>query len=133
MHVRYFGEPWPNAENPAPVCADDTYKIATPVGTKCIQCGKKITEKDRGVVTAASPRLWEHWHLAVTGYLHTVVTYHLSCFLEVVLGGEIAGTVVEQRARGAEQHPLEEGETAPAPQVEDEAAEETHQPGKGWR
>lgn len=47
--MRWFGEPWPSADERAPVCLDDAARIDTPVGAPCLLCGELIDTDDRGV------------------------------------------------------------------------------------
>lgn len=95
MRVRWFGEPWNDT-----LCEEE-HKTDVPVGTECIECGKPIKLTDRGVVTACSTSIWGSWELKDGEDYWSVCSYHLSCFLAVVTGGEIEGTVVEKRAEGA--------------------------------
>lgn len=140
MHIRFFGDPWPSEEKRAGVCDDDTYRVDPPVNSRCIECDFQITEDSRGVITACSPRIWGSWDLVFDGYAHKVCSYHLSCFLKIVVGGEMVDTVVEQRMRGATAEPIDtnfaeasalEAGRRWASEEEDEG-EEKHNPGKGW-
>lgn len=130
MQVRWFGQSW-NAS----VCLPNN-KVDIPVGTKCLECNKKITERDRGLITACSGRLWGSWQLAIGGYLHQVCSYHLACFLELVVGGQVEDTEVERRMRGATSmvidEPIKDGAMLIEEQIAD-TAEEEHVRGRGWR
>lgn len=51
----WYGEPWPSAEERAPVCADDADRVSTPVGKDCANClntgeERRIGPDDRGVI-----------------------------------------------------------------------------------
>lgn len=46
--VRWFGQPWPSASTPAPVCRPDTH-VALPEGTRCASCHESLGALDRGV------------------------------------------------------------------------------------
>ena len=129
MHIRWFGTPWNEF-----LCKEDR-KIDTPTGTKCLECEKKIGERDRGVVCCWSPRIWGHWQLVADGNLVSVCSYHLACFLAAVPGGMTEGTRIEERSRGATAVPItdETEESFPIPDQALEEIEERHQPGRGWR
>lgn len=114
MRIRWFGpKPWTPPEG---LC-DPIYHIDTPVETKCLECIQPIREGQRGVVTYCSTGVWGHWKLKLrqvgvededlfdsaiqqiaggSDVEVTVCSYHLSCFLRVCVGGEIAGTVKER-------------------------------------
>jgi hypothetical protein len=76
----WFGEPWPSAEERAPVCEDDAQRVETPVGSDCLFCDDQVAEGDRGTLTMAlipgpgGPR----WSLEPV---------HAECGLRNVLGG----------------------------------------------
>jgi hypothetical protein len=46
----WFGAPWPSEHDRAPICEDDTLRVATPVGETCFWCNEEILEDDRGVL-----------------------------------------------------------------------------------
>lgn len=49
-HTHWFGEQWPRPGLPAPVCAEERYRIPVPVGAVCeVGCGDQIDEADSGV------------------------------------------------------------------------------------
>lgn len=128
MFLRWFGDP-------AVFMASRPFheRIATPIGTKCLECDKPIAERDRGYVAPCTPRLWGHWQLMADGQTHTVCSYHLACFLAVVENGQTDGTMISHRMEGATSSEGMIGYSGPlAPPVE-EKNEETHQPGRGWK
>ncbi len=85
MRVRWFGEPWPLGDLRAPICDDDDYRIAAPVGEKCIDCDKPIEADDRGIVMAASPEIGGAFVLVVDGTERTVAANHIDCFINSVV------------------------------------------------
>lgn len=119
MRVLWFGSSWN-----APIC-DPEFETDVPVGTKCMECEKVIKETDRGVVTSCSPSIWGHWELEAEGRNRYVCSYHLSCFLAIVTGGQIEGTRVAQRAQGVETSTQDERRTE-VRELEDA------RPGDGW-
>ncbi len=127
MQVRWFGDSWG-----APIC-DPDYKIDRPVGTKCLECARPITGRDRGVVTACSSNIWGSWNFPVEGGSYRVASYHLTCFLDQVIGGEWS-TKMLSRMNGPQRETLgTDGVLDNVPddpeQVEDV---EEPQPGRGW-
>lgn len=129
MHLRWFGTSWN-----APVC-DEEYHTRTPVGSKCVECSKKIVENDRGIVAAAGPGVWGTWDLATEGFLYRVCSYHLACFMAIVVGGEIEGTRVAERARGGTEIPIETYGPEDVQLIEEEhedTRDEDATAGKGW-
>src|SRR5438445_7918989 len=46
---QWFGEPWPRGDHRADVCSDDRFRIPTPVGKPCMNCGEEILDGDRGI------------------------------------------------------------------------------------
>lgn len=119
QQVHWFGEPWPSETRRAPVCWDDRYRIATPVGHHCLDCGKPIKADERGVLTGASPSLWGAWE--VNGVYR--VAFHLGCWLREVVGGEMSRKLMERL----------EGRTVPDDYQP--ASHVTAKPvaGRGWR
>lgn len=93
MRVRFFGEPWPTADERAPICEDDAYRVDAPVGRRCIRCEKRLQASDRGLLTAASPEIPLAWTMLVGGLQQSVCAYHLECFLLETLGPDIARSV----------------------------------------
>jgi hypothetical protein len=69
----WFGEPWPSAEEPAPVCDDPTQRVSTPVGAECAFCTEQIEEGDRGTFCGNIHGGWD--------------PVHAECQLREVLGG----------------------------------------------
>ena len=128
MRVRWFGgDPW------APACTPEA-QVSTPVGTKCLECAERIGERDRGFVTACSPGIWGSWELELDDRVYVVCSYHLSCFLAIVEGGNIEGTRVAERMHGATsmkvQSIMRENDKKlrePTPATEDA------KPGRGWK
>lgn len=59
--VMWFGEPWPSAEERAPVCDNDADRVPVPVGQVCGQCGEPLAPRARGVVIPSTTD--EPWHL----------------------------------------------------------------------
>lgn len=88
MRVRWFGEPWPDAELRAPVCEDDAYRIDPPTHACCLRCELPISDTDQGIVMACRPSFDED--ITFTLDEHTVCAEHLYCFLLSVLGHQIA-------------------------------------------
>lgn len=115
------------------------YEIRVPVRTKCLGCNKPITESDRGAVTPCSARVWGYWEMQFGEYVYSVCSYHLSCFLEEVVGGDIGGEILH-RIQGAPEPKPAPGFRGQDIQFADEAdqditpieEEQTHEPGKGW-
>lgn len=123
MRIQWFGEPWPSAERRAPICADDSNKIATPVNTNCLECKKPIEEKHRGVVTGCSPGIWGHWILDRDGARVPVCSYHLVCWLKEVVGGELSAKILARM----------EYRSFDDPGVKKITEAQDVQPGRGWR
>ena len=96
--MRWFGEHWG-----APVCDTATH-AETPVGGKCVLCGKRIEEGDRGFLI---PELIGRPAVSkLDPYAPVVATvaerpWHLACMMESVLGPEwesiLTGTVEGER------------------------------------
>lgn len=47
--THWFGTPWPFPHLPAPVCAEQRFRIDVPVGESCLGCDEPITADDSGV------------------------------------------------------------------------------------
>jgi hypothetical protein len=137
MRVRWFGEPW-GISGRAPICEDE-YHIATPVGTKCLECTKLIGERDQGVVTACSPGIWGSWVLTIVvhpddvslaygvdypGTEVQVCSYHLHCWLKEVVGG-----VMSEKILARMEYRVGDDEIVP---VQSPGLEEDATPGRGW-
>lgn len=137
MRVRWFGESWG-----APVC-DPLFHVPVDVvvGSKCVECKGVITERDHGVVTACSIGVWGSWRLEVTENVDDeldevgwwpVCSYHLHCFLGVVVGG-VPEPHVRNREFGAHRivDPVGPAEFTPE-QTSDPGVTEEAEPGRGW-
>lgn len=72
--TRWFGNPWPSATRPAPVC-DPELHVPTPVGELCLYCPRSIAPEDQGVVLPYFGELGASTHAV-----------HLSCLLRTVVG-----------------------------------------------
>ena len=142
MHVRWFGEPWGKGGR-APVCEDDRYRVPIEevAGRKCLHCSGLITESDRGVITACSTGIWGYFWLdsrgvedPETGEIekageYSVCAYHLTCWLEEVVGGEMSATIINRMDAG-ERREVQEG----LPElIELAEGYEEAEAGKGWR
>lgn len=132
MHIRWFGkESWK-----APVC-DKNFHIDTPVGSKCLECNKPIKETDRGVVTGAGAGVWGSWQLISDKMIYRVCSYHLSCFMAVVVGGVTDGTPVGHRMVDAEEIPSTNSENEGKQLIDEEQYEDTREEvaerGAGWK
>lgn len=55
MRIRWFGEPWPSADERAPICDDDAYRVAAPTDVACLDCREPIIEGERGIVMGFGP------------------------------------------------------------------------------
>lgn len=82
--TKWFGEPWPSADQRAPVCADDADRVPTPVGKMCGKCEKHIWNGDQGVVIPG---------------MGVQTPFHKDCFLEMIIG-PIAAQVEENLRDG---------------------------------
>jgi len=77
----WFGEPWPSAALPSPVCENPAQRVPTPVGEPCLHCGEEISSADRGV-------LQHYVDLGPDGKpVAKVVPIHIECLLRMTLGG----------------------------------------------
>jgi hypothetical protein len=86
MTIKWFGEPWPSAEERAPVCETDEDKIPTPAGKACVGCDREIVDEDQGIVMAASAGIPAAWVLKEGSSFTIVCAQHLECFLLDILG-----------------------------------------------
>jgi hypothetical protein len=79
----WFGEPWPSAEERAPVCEDDQYRTNTPVFERCLYCLEPIVIGDRGVALTAIEKTGPRQAFA-----------HIECQMRQAFGGpaHIQGT-----------------------------------------
>jgi hypothetical protein len=73
--VRYFGEPYPSREYPAPMF-EDGIEVPTPIGEPCLRCDEPIDEDDRGVLMP---------YLAADGKAH-MVAFHFECHVRSTIG-----------------------------------------------
>src|SRR5437870_560200 len=80
---RWFGEPWPSAERRAEACADDRFRIPTPVGSPCMHCGEEIADVDQGF---AYPGAITAGPNGAAVFDSTPLYAHLECQLRNVLG-----------------------------------------------
>lgn len=164
MRVRYFGEQWPSREKPAPICESENYRVPVEsvVGRNCLMCGVTINARDRGVITACTPSIWGHFKLTVTvveddfdgdlteltgpaldissspKVVYTACAYHLKCFLDAVVGGDIDGAPeIKNRMIGATKTPLQILEDVGSDATEEEIIEALEEvdvePGRGWK
>lgn len=74
--MKWWGDPWPSANERASVCASDADRIDVPVGEKCGMCEEKIAADDRGVSIGGIDAKGKS----------TSVNIHKECFLHSVLG-----------------------------------------------
>jgi hypothetical protein len=90
--MKWFGEPWPSAEERAPICDDDKDQDRTPVGSLCIGCGEPIEADDRGVLMPYAGRpdkytMFRRAHPALdVGWL-PYVAEHIDCLIRSVAPG----------------------------------------------
>lgn len=110
MRIRFFGNPWPHEDRRAPICDDDRFKVNVEeiVGQRCIECSEPIKDNQRGVITGCSMRIWGHFwleiisepedHLGDEGQRIKVpaAAYHLSCWLQEVVGGVMSEKIQER-------------------------------------
>lgn len=76
---QWFGEPWPRADWRASVCEDDRFRIPTPVGSQCMDCGEPIEKDDQGVAypgAVTGPGAWDP----------TPLYSHIECTIRNVRG-----------------------------------------------
>lgn len=146
MHVRFFGNPWPNEDRRAPVCEHEEFRVPVDhvVGRNCIECDKPITERDRGVITACSMRIWGHFFLKLdetvdpeTGEIepageYPVAVYHLLCWLKEVVGGEMSAKIADRMRLNAGDKPLTNEQIDEMEEAGLSTGRETHDPGEGW-
>lgn len=131
--IWWFGDTLINS----PLVSEEN-KIDRPVGSKCPECAKKISERDRGVVTICNDGEWGTWQLAWNGRHQRVISYHLTCWFAIVENGTIEGTRVEERMRGAITDTwvgdsYSQGDIEIPEDPADLPATERHEPGKGWK
>jgi hypothetical protein len=86
MRVRWFGHPWPNDVDRAPICEDDADRVELPPGTVCMECGKKIKSHEQGVVMASVGAIEGSFLISLGYERHWVVAEHLECMLYQTLG-----------------------------------------------
>lgn len=78
--VRWFGEAWPSPHEPAPVCSDRKWRVATPAGETCLFCPEDIRLGDKGVVMPYAP----------SSGPAILAPVHLECLLKDVFGSKLA-------------------------------------------
>ena len=66
--TKWFGEPWPSAEQRAPVCEDDADKVdPPPAGEECVFCGEGFAPDAQGIMmphlTAINRAEWGYSHI----------------------------------------------------------------------
>lgn len=146
MRVRFFGAPWPSEERRAPICSSDVWKVQVEsvAGNRCIQCENVITERDRGVITACTSRIWGHFWLDLPGFeadgdhdgepagTYPVAAYHLLCWLKEVVGGEMSEKVASRMRLNPGDKPLTAEEIDMMEESGLSTGREEHEPGKGW-
>lgn len=76
----WFGEPWPSAARPSPVCEDPAERVETPVGTPCFNCREEISSGDRGVLQPYVS-LVDGETVARPGFIH------IECLMRMTVGG----------------------------------------------
>lgn len=74
--MKWFGDPWPSAEERAPICGDDGERTVTPVGRRCPYCHEQIRGDDQGV---------EVPHVTQPPVPGQVVAIHLHCLMGGIL------------------------------------------------
>jgi hypothetical protein len=94
--IWWFGEPWPSDEFRAGVCEEDELRVDPPAGERCVACSELFTDHDRGVATPCSGRVWGAFNLASHRGGGRVCGYHLSCWLRLVVGGELPHEVLSR-------------------------------------
>lgn len=92
MDVFWFGDSW-SSRGPQ---LSEAERVDIPVGQQCIECSVRLTERDRGVVTECSPRVWRSFWLDLGGVELSACCYHAKCWFRFVEAGEVSG---EQLAR----------------------------------
>lgn len=123
MHIRWFGDTWGGPIN------DPLYQIDVPVGTKCLECTGLVTERDRGVVVSCATSVWGGWDLEAGGYRYHVCSYHLLCWLNEVVGGELSHKIISRMTATQRNQLGDDVGEQPAEQAEEL---EDVKPG-GWR
>lgn len=84
----WFGDPWPDARNPAPVCAEPASRVPTPVGAACLHCREEVVDGDRGSLMPAVDIGPEGTPVA------KIMPIHAECLLRMTVGGpaHVGGT-----------------------------------------
>lgn len=77
----WFGEPWPSADERAPVCEDDKQRVPVPVGHACLFCTVEIHDGDQGSYVGRLADGPDGWVVASTDPVHR------ECQLRTVIGG----------------------------------------------
>lgn len=75
--MKWFGEPWPNDVERAPICEDDLGKVRTPTGKPCFWCEEPVLTGDRGIMMVVS----ENYQGA------REAPWHIECFVRSTVGG----------------------------------------------
>ena len=152
MRVRFFGDPWPHEERRAPICSDDRFKVDVEeiVGNKCLECQEPIKENQRGVITACSMRIWGHFWLVIKPQPEDsldggdqelkdaqpikmpVAAYHLSCWLQEVVGGVLSEKIQERMHLRPGDIPLTPEEIDELEEQGISVGEEDAEEGAGW-
>lgn len=151
MRVRFFGNPWPNEDRRAIICGSDDFKIPIEkvAGQRCIECSEPIKDNQRGVITACDMRIWGHFMLELPvveedfggepdqeliGKEQTipVAAYHLRCWLEQVIGGEMSEKIMDRMRLHDHQKPLTNEEIDKMESSGLKMGDEDHDPGAGW-
>lgn len=70
----WFGEPWPDERNPAPVCDNPGQRVPVPAGVPCIYCPRVIAPEDQGV-----------WIPYISGQEVGANPAHLSCLMKQIV------------------------------------------------
>lgn len=81
MSQKWFGEPWPSAALPSPVCSDPAARRPTPVGMPCLHCADEISSGDRGVLQQALSLGPTGEPVSMNGPVH------IECLMRMVVGG----------------------------------------------
>lgn len=72
------------------------------MGERCVECNTPIRPTDRGVLTACSERIFGGFDLDIGDRVMRVCGYHLSCWLESVVGGVPSFEVLSRLPTGNE-------------------------------
>jgi hypothetical protein len=131
--ILWFGDPWPNRENPSPLCQENQQISSEVVENKrCVECGKMLNEeKDHGVITNCTGSVWHHFWLDET----CVCAYHLRCWLTEVVGGEPSEKVRSRMTGEGSYHITQRDpkELWTGTYQNDAAEEEDAVIGRGWK